>query len=78
MPGGRKEQPKYPIKTVSEKVKWFGVCQCTSRGEEWTSKKIVELDTKDIKVAAAVTANVCYFKGPKGLKMALEEYVLLS
>ena len=74
MPGGRKTRDKYPIKTTPNKVKWFGVCQCSSREDEWTSRKIVELDTEDIRVAAAVTANVCYFKGPKGLKIALEEY----
>ena len=74
MPGGRRNDDKYPIKTTPNKVKWFGVCQCTSRGEEWTSKKIVELDTEDLKVAATVTANACYFKGPKGLQLALNEY----
>lgn len=74
MPGGRKVQKEYPIKTTPNKVKWFGVCHCTSRGEEWTSRKIVELDTEDVKVASAVTAYVCYFKGPKGLVSALNEY----
>lgn len=74
MPGGRKTQKAYSIKTTSKKVKWFGVCHCTSHGEEWISRKIVELDTEDVKVASSITASVCYFKGPKRLTMALEEY----